>query len=871
MRLLSWLTALLRNLFQRRRVEQDLAEEVDSYLALATDAKVRGGLDPRGARRAAATEFGGVEQVKEEVREVRVGHFLETRWQDLRFAFRTLRKSPLFSLSVTFVLALGIGSTALMFSIVNSLLLRGPAFPEADRLFMLWQKIPQEDRVSFSVKEFSAWEKQTEVFEQLATFTAAGFTISGRGEPQIVIGQMVTPSFFRVLRSTPVLGRAFFETEGKIGHDHEVILSDALWRQKFGGRSNVLGEQVTMNGEAYTVVGVMAAAFDFPNHEALLWVPADLRGPLFQEHPDAHFLSVMGRLKPGVSRERLQAEIDSLGKRVDDPEDKSERRYFATSLKEMLAGELRTPLLVLLSAVALLLLIACANVANLMLARANARQGEMALRAALGASRSRLIAQLLTEAGLLALIGGGLGLALALWGLDLLQRLSNLPELLHAQVDASVLLFVVLASALSAGLFGLGPALSSSRLQHSRALGGATRLTNSSNRARNLLVFAEVALASLLLIGCALMLRSFVRLMHVNPGFIPENVVTADAVMPKDRYPGKAEMLKFYRKSLGQISALPGVQRTAMITHLPFGGNNWGNSFEVEGRPSRDSSDSAQIRPVSPGYFATLGIPLLRGKDFSAPDDENAPGVAIISNTLARRYWPNESPLGRKIRYYGDWLTIIGVCGDTKHGTLEETAAGIIYVAYPQLKEDVMQFVARDLNFVVRSDKPSAAAAEIRRALGGLDPAMVVKVNRMEALIRDSAAQPRFRTWLIGLFSLCALGLACLGIYGVIAYLVTQRYKEIGIRLALGATRVSILRLILGQTFQLTVGGIAAGLLAAFFLARFLRSILFGVTPHDTLTFIAVPLCLTVIALLAGYLPARRATQVDPIKSLRYE
>jgi putative ABC transport system permease protein len=615
----------------------------------------------------------------------------------------------------------------------------------------------------------------------------------------------------------------------------------------------------------------MPRSFDFPNSEAKLWVPADLDAPLFTEHPDAHFLRVVGRLKPGFSRERLQAEVDVLGKRVDDPADKTERRYFALSLKEMISGDLRNPLLVLLSAVGFLLLTACANVANLMLARAITRQREMALRAALGASRPRLIAQLLTEAGVLAIMGGVLGLGIAFWGLELLKRLANIPELQPAHIDGSAIGFVVFAVVLCGTLFGLGPAFSGSRTSLQEAMSGAVRSTSGAIGARHALVFAEVVLASVLLIGCALMLRSFAALIHVGPGFVPENVVTANASMPKDRYPGKPEMVAFYRNALAQVRALPGVTRAATITHLPFGGNDWGNSFEVEGRPARDSNDSAQIRPVSTEYLGTLGIPIRSGRDFNERDSEKSPGVAIINETLAKRYWPNESPLAKRIRYYGDWLTIVGVCGDTKHDALDESLVGTIYVHYPQLLPDVMQFVARDLNFVVRSPRGGAMSDELRRAIRALDPAMVVKVNTMEALIHDSVAQPRFRTWMIGIFCLFALTLACLGIYGVVAYLVTQRYKEIGIRLALGATRFNILQLVLGRTFQLAIAGIGAGVLGAFFLARFLNTILFGVTVHDPLTFVMVPACLVAIALLAGYLPARAATRVDPVRSLRYE
>ncbi|MGI8957374.1 MAG: ADOP family duplicated permease [Chthoniobacterales bacterium] len=871
MRILSLLVALGRNLFGNKKVERDLAEEVDSYLALSTDAKVRAGLDETAARREAAVELGGVEQVKEEVRDVRLGHFLETRLQDLRFAFHTLRKSPVFSLTVVLVLAIGIGSTVLMFALVNSLLLRGPAFPEAERLYMLWQKIPQEDRVSFSPNEFTVWEKQSEVFQEMAAFTGTSFTVSGRGEPDLVHGQMVTPSFFNLLRATPSHGRSFLAEEGTPGQDHAVILSHGLWRQKFGGRAEVLGEKVMMDGKPFTVVGVMPESFHFPDHTTKFWVPAALPGPVFQEHPDAHFLRILGRVKTGVSAERLQAEADTIGQRVTDPADKTERRFFAVGLKEMITGHLRSPLLVLLSAVGFLLLIACANVANLTLARTHARRGEMALRAALGASRPRLVAQLLTEAGVLAAIGGTFGLLLAHWGLGLLQRFANVPELLGAKIDGSALGFVVLASAFCGLLCGLGPAWSGSRITFRTSLSGSTRSTTGATGARHALVFTEVALAAVLLIGCALMMRTFVRLIQVNPGFRPADVVTADALMSEDRYPGKPQMLAFYRSSLATVRSLPGVQSAAMITHLPFGGNDWGNGYEIEGQSARDENAVAQIRPVSPGYFSTLRIPLKSGNDFSERDSENAAGVAIVSELLARRSWPNDKAVGKKIRYGDDWLTVIGVCGDIKHGTLDESSVSTIYLPYPQVPAGIAQFVARDLNFVVRSSSPGAVAGGVRGAIRTLDPGMVVNVNTLEALIHDSVTQPRFRTWLIGIFSILALSLACLGIYGVIAYLVTQRDKEIGIRLALGATRANILGLVLGRTFQLALAGIAAGLLAAFFLARFLDTILFGITAHDPLTFVLVPLGLIAIALLAGYLPARRATRVDPVTSLRYE
>jgi predicted permease len=876
MALLPRIVSLLRNVARKSSVDRDLSEELGSYIDLLTRAKMKEGLNETEARRAAMIELGGTEQVKEQVRDICMGHFIETRLQDLRFAARTLRKSPVFSLTVALVLALGIGSTALMFTIVRSVLLKGPPFPQADRLYMLWQQIPQEDHVTFSPREFTAWKEQTEVFESFSMFSGNGFFLTGRGEPQLIFGQQVTPSLFTTLGAAPALGRTFLESEGEAGQEHVVILSDAFWREKFGMRSDVLGESVMLNGEAHTVVGVMPASFDFPQTNTRLWVPAVIGGPFLQQHPDAHLLRVIARLKPGVSPQRLQAEVDLLGKRVDPPDDAITRRYFAVGLQEVATGKMRTPLLVLFSAVGFLLLIACANVANLMLARATSRQGEMAIRAALGASRRRLIAQLLTEATLLACVGGLLGLAVAIWGLDLLQFFGakSIPELGHVHLDRTVLGFVFLVSAVAGVLFGLGPAFTASRPSFQEALKGGSRSSTGAgaDRTRNALVFTEVALASLLLIGCALMLRSFLALMHVDPGFRAENVATANATLMKDRYADAGAMIRFYRESLAKVRTLPGVSAAGLVTHLPFGGNDWGNSFEIEGvTPPAGGEYSAQMRPASPGYLAALSIPLQEGRDFNETDNEKAPGVAIVDELLAKRYWPTESPLGKRIRYDKDWLLIVGVCGAVRHSSLDGAPKPEIYVPYPQVPEAVMKFVGRDINYVVRSATPISTSSELRTIIHAVDPAMVVKVTTMEALISESIAQPRFRTWLIGVFSTFALTLACLGIYGVIAYLVTQRRKEIGIRIALGATRTNILQLVLGRTLQLTAAGIMAGLVAAFFLSRYLSTILFGIDAHDRVTFLAVPACLIASALLAGYLPARRATRVDPVTSLRYE
>ncbi len=870
-RLFHRAASLWRNVSRKSAVERDLSDELNSHLELLVAAKMKNGLSERDARRAALLDLEGAEQVKERVRESRSGYRFELFLQDVRFAFRTLRKAPAFSLTVTLVLALGIGSTALMFAIVDSVLLEGPRFPEAERLYTLWQRIPEEPRVSFSPKEFTAWQKQTQVFESLSFATGTGFTISGRGDPELVIGRMVPANVFQVLRTVPQLGRAFASSDA---NQHVVVLSHALWRKKFTAGPDVVGKSITLNGEPYTIVGVLPENFEFEGPDAALFVPVDLTNQMFAQAADAHFLRVIGRVKAGVTRQQLDAEVSLLGTRVDDPDDRTNRRYFALSLKELTTGELRTPLYVLLCAVTFLLMIACANVANLSLARGSARQSEMGIRAALGASRGRLVTQLLTESILLALIGGVAGIGLAVWGLDLLRGFAtqNVPELLRAHISAPSVAFAFAVSGLAAVLFGLGPAFAASRASFESVLKGTTRTTTSSERTRQALVFGEIGIAAVLLTCCALMIRSFAALTHADPGFRPAHVIIADLALGKDRYPDAPQMVQFYRKALDAIRNLAGADAIGMVTHLPFGGNSWGNGFDVEGyTPPPNTSYSAQIRPVSPGYFAALGIPLKQGRDFSEQDRENTPGVAIVNELLAKRFWPNESPIGKRIRYSSEWLSVIGVCGNIKHARLDAEPDMEIYASYPQVPAPIMKFVGRDLNFVVRSSNGGSISAELRNTIRALDPNAVVKINTMDARIRESTAQPRFRTWLIAIFSAFALTLACLGIYGVIAYLVTQRYKEIGIRIALGATRANILQLILGRTFRLAALGIAAGLLAAFFLSRFLASMLFGITVHDPLTFVAVPLGLVAVALLAGYFPARRATRVDPVTSLRYE
>ena len=630
-----------------------------------------------------------------------------------------------------------------------------------------------------------------------------------------------------------------------------------------------------MNGEAYTIVGVMPAGFEFPAATYQIWVPAALRTGVFAQHPDAHFLRFLGHLKPGTSVQQMQAEVSMLHKRVD--QEGSERRYYSISLTDMTSGDMRRPLLVLLCAVGLLLTIACANVSNMMLARATARQREMAVRSALGASRKRLVRQLLVETTLLSLIGGTVGVVIAQVGLMLLASAGskNMPELAHVHLDLTVLAFVFILSSIAGILFGLAPALTGSKtdLQSTLRQGLQSSTSRSSERTRSLLVFAEIALSSLLLIGCGLMLRSFVRLVHQDPGFAPEGLISAQAALMPNRYPDPKGLVQFYRTTSERLKEVPGVAAVAMTAYLPFGGNSWGTSFEVEGKPIREGEgDSAKIRPVSAGYFHAMSIPLLRGRDFAESDTETALGVAIINQVLAHRFWPNEDPIGKRIRFSETWLTIVGVCAEVKHVSLDEATEPEIYASYLQLPAPMLNLGGRDQNYVIRMAGSRGTIAEsVRKVIRSEDPEIVVTINDMQTLIDNTTAQPRFRTSLIAIFSSLALVLAAVGIYAVLAYSVTQRFKELGIRLALGAQRADIRNLSLGNALRLAVLGTACGLVAAYFLAHFLRALLFGVTIHDPLTYLAVPPLMVGIALLAGYWPARHASNVSPTISLRYE
>ena len=807
---------------------------------------------------------------------MRFSAWVENFSNDIRYAVRSLRRSRAFALSALLTLALGIGGAVLIFTIVNSLVVEPPPFPESGRIHMLWQKIPEEPRVSFSVREFEFWQKENRSFEAIAAFTGSGFVLTGSGEPEMLLGQQVTPSFFGVLGTTPALGRTFLAEEGEPGNDRAVILSYSLWREKFGGARDVLGRSLTLNRAPYTVVGVMPPDFDFPGRQYRLWVPAALSAGIFQQEQTAHFLHVIGRLRSGVSAAQVESETQILARRMREMEQSPDRSVYTVTLQEMLNGNVREPLLVLQVAMGILLLIACANAANLMLARSAVRSREMAVRRALGAGRSRLLSQVVTESTVLTLLAGLLGVMFAIVGLRLTVAygVASVPQLAHVHMDAKSIGVAALLTLGCGVLCGIFPAVFSSP-DFSAALRETSRTTGaaSGGRTRSTLVFAEVGLATALLVCSGLMLRSFERLIGTDPGFRPEGLIVATTVARDADYPKGEDVLRAEQRILEAIKTIPGFARAGMVTHLPFGGNGWGNPFDIEGRETAPGQEPvAEIRPASAGYLETMEIPVLRGRSFSERDTTQSEKVAVVNEVMAKRFWSAGDAIGKRIRFDHDWMQIVGVCGNVKHGGLDEELEPEIYVPYPQLSPRLIGFLGRGLNFVLRPNgNPAQISAQVRPAIRGIDAGLSADVMTMQHLIGDSVAQPRFRTWLIGILSAIALTLAAAGIYGVISYLVSLRRREIGVRMALGAQRADILRLMLGQGVKLAAIGAVAGLAAAFFLTRFLAGLLYGVQPRDPATFATVAVALVATAAAAAYVPARRAARANPMSLLKYE
>jgi putative ABC transport system permease protein len=860
---------------RKQRIDRDLNEEVSSYVELLTEKNMKEGMSEEEARRAAMVEVGGVEQVKEEVRARRAGFALETFFQDVRYGLRSLRKKPGFTVTAIIALALGIGANTAIFSVINGVLLRSLAYRDPGSIVMVWEKSLRGGRAQNSVSpaNFLDWKKQSSSFAQIAASWDTRLNLTSGGEPEEIQVQKVSADFFAVLGVQPELGRAFVREEETPNTGPVVILGHDLWQRRFAGNPGIIGQTVTMSGRNCTVVGIMPAGFYFLNTQIKAWLPLQL-DPTTEWRKSGRFLRSVARLKPGVTLQQAQAEVDAIGKRLEIayPDYNKGWGVNLVPMHEQIVGDIRPVLLVLVAAVAFVLLIACANVANLLLSRAASRQKELALRAALGADRMRLIRQLLTESVVLALMGGVVGVLLAYWGIQLLVAFApdNIPRLHEITIDPRVLGFTFGISLLTGLLFGLVPALQSSRPDLNDALKEGARGSSSGHRmVRNLFVVAEMALALVLLIGAGLMLRSFSQLHQVKTGFETENVLTMRVQLPNAKYGEPPQRADFFKRAEERLAALPGVKSVGAISYLPLTGPASSTSFNVATKPLPPSeSPGTEVRPITPGYFTAMGIPLLKGRAFNERDGANS-RVLIINETLARKFFPGQNPIGQQLIV--NWEPqvadeIIGVVGDIKETALEQEPNPAVY--WPHAREPYPF-----MNFVIRSAiDPATLSAAAAREIHALDPDQpVADVRTLDQIVAKSIARPRFNAVLLVIFAGVALVLASVGIYGVMNYSATQRTQEIGIRMALGAKPGDILRLVVGHGMKLTAAGIVIGVIASLALTRVISNLLFGITATDLPTFLGVSAVLTSVALLANYIPARRATRVNPVVALRYE
>ncbi len=812
-----------------------------------------------------------------------IGEHFSIFLQDLRYGLRMLLKNLSFSVTAILLLALGIGATTTIFSIVNTTLLRPLPYEQPQQLVSI-QDIGQSDgnKSPVAAANFLDWRTQNHVFSQMALLKIAPLNYVEVGNPERLRGFAVSPNLMGLLGIKPFLGRSFLPEEEKPGHDMVAVLSYSLWQRRFAGQTNLLGHSVRLDGRQYTVIGVMPEQFDFPGQfraPAELWIPLTVNEELRQARGN-HSDFAIARLKPGVSITQAQTQMNTIAARLAKqyPEvNAAFDKVSITSLHEVLVGNIRQALLVLLAAVSCLLLIACANVANLLLVRASIRQREIALRSALGASRSRLVRQLLTESMLLSIIGGLLGLLLSVGSIQLLKWVgpTSLPRLQEVNLDLPVMGFALGLSVLTGVLFGLAPALQVSQAELNKNLkeggrsstGGANRL-----QLRNLLVIGELALALLLLTSAGLLARSFLALQGVDPGFNPQSLVTTKINLDETNYPKPQQQTAFFQNVLERIRVVPGVKAASVVAAMPMSGSNMILSFTVQEHPplKPEQQPSTGFNAVSADYFKTMGIPLIRGRGFTAFDREGSPKVAVISQTMAKRFFPGEDPIGKHLVVGYDTKNnvheIIGIVDDVHHTSLDTEGRSDVYAPFQQTTFNFMSLVVRsDLNI-------NSLAQLMRREVLAVDSTQPIgKVNSVDQLIADTVAQPRFQMLLIGLFAGLALILATVGIYGVMAYSVAQRTNELGIRLALGAQPRDVLKMILSQGMLLVSVGIGLGLILSLAIGRLLASFLFGISPTDAPTFVGVSLILALAALLACYLPAQKATRVDPMIALRQE
>jgi putative ABC transport system permease protein len=861
-------------------VEQDLSAELAQAFEFLVETKIRNGTSTSEARRLAAIELGGVEQLKEEIREFRAGYNLEGLFRDVRYGVRMLLKHKGFSAVAIIALGLGIGANTAIFSLVNGVLLRPLPFPNSDRIIYFEGKNPAAGITDSNISylDFTDWSKQTDLFASTAAYWTGNADLSGDGaEPEAVPRAGVTTGFFSVLGVQPVLGRALVPEDDKPasfngGRGTVAIISHGLWKRRFGSDPAIIGRVVQMKSRPLTVIGVMPPGFEYPE-QTQIWVNSAVN--LSEEPRDNRAWSAIARLNSNVDLKQAQSRVSGINARLDKQFHETNKGWDVSlwKLHERLVREVKPSLLALLGAVGLVLLIACANVANLLLARSAARQKEIAIRAAMGASRTRVLRQMLTESILLSAIGGAAGLVLSIWLTDVLMSMlpESAPRLEHIGIDYRVLTFALGVSALTGILFGIVPALQASKLDVTSALkqGGRSGEGHRRTSARSLLLIGEVALSLMLLVGAGLLIKSFLRLQEIRPGFNAHNVLIANLALPYPKYQYE-QFEEFFRQLKERLEAAPGVQAAGGSMNLPLNASGYaiGRGFIPEGRPlTVDENRDAMFSSITGDYFRALQIPLLSGRTFELRDNADAPKVVIINETIAKRHFGSPTAaIGKRLSIWRDekfMREIVGVVGDTKTGSLTGEGGAQIYVPNAQARENFMGLVIRT------AGDPAAFATTLRHEVQALDKDQpIYNVRTMDDVVMNSLGTRRVSMQLFAVFAIAALLLAAIGIYGVMAYTVTQRTQEIGIRMALGAQRSDVLGLVVRQGMTLAAIGVVAGLAGAFSLTRVMASLLFNVRPDDPTTYLAISFLLIVVAFLACYLPARRAAKLDPAIAL---
>ncbi|HJR08183.1 MAG TPA: ABC transporter permease [Pyrinomonadaceae bacterium] len=867
----------LKGLLRKEQVEEEMDAEMRFHLLMRAQENIRDGMTPETAMRDARRRFGNLERVKEAAREIKGGGMLGTLLQDARYGVRMMIKTPVFTVVAVLTLAAGVGANTAIFSVVNAVLLKALPYHNSHRFVIVSGADQSGESGTISAAEAQDFSTHLTTLEDFAAMQSQSINLTGGSQPERVRGAFVTPNFFEVFNLSPTVGRTFARGEDQPGAERVVVVNEEFWRRRLNSDPELTGRKVILNGEPYSVVGVVPGSFRQPfDDEVEVWTTVQ-RFPSYETRRDARFLYGIGHLKAGVTREQAQVEADTVAARMAQvyPDVSAGRGAKVELMEERMVRNIRPIILALFAAVGCILLIACSNLANLTLARGTARQREFALRSALGASRGRLVRQLLTETTLLALLGGGFGLLLARWGTDLLLAVN--PNVLpHGEVrlDATVLLFTLGVSVLTGFLFGLTPAWQLSRLDLNTALKEGGRSVGDGAgalRARSVFVVVQMALALVLLVGGALFIKSFYKLLQVDPGFKTENLLTLEYRLPRNKYVEPAAQWEFHRQLVEQLKAVPGVQSAALIRGLPLTGNSASARITLPDRepPPKGQEPQAQFNTATPDYFATMGIPFIQGRLFNDADRADTPFVVIINQTMARRFWPGQDPIGKQIKFVGDDGepgTVIGVVGDAKHDWLSEQQRPQIYNSYSQTPGLFATVVVRT------KVEPMSLAQTVREAVWKVDKDQPVwKVRTVESLMAYNVGDKRFLMLLMVVFAALALTITAVGLYGVVNYTVGRRTHEIGIRMALGARAGDVLKLVISQGMGLTLVGVGVGLIASFVLTRYIQSLLFEVSATDVLTFTSVSALLGGVALLACYIPARRATKVDPSIALRHE